>query len=320
MTLLFTDVTGNDELKELLGFLDADLKFKNLKSDIIEATNEVIQLIGQEMYDTAVTAYAKADNVKTQDEKDLIFAVRYPIAIQGYRTFAQTKDLAHTNKGRHTRIGENEQAAFEWMIVRDNKAMERKYYKSLDNLITYLDVKGGNAWKATGAFKATHDLFIRTTAEFDMHFPIGKSRLLLIKLASGIRQAEKRDIKPRIGAVLFDAMKTKLKVGDNVDDANLLLLIQEACTYKAMAWAMRRLSVQLFPEGVLQTFFSDRSTVIGKRPTLKSETEAAAQAFDQDAKQVLLNIESIITKLNYVEGDQEEVYPSYSKTDKYFST
>ena len=321
MVLLFTDNIGDDEMKELLGFLDADLNFKNIKSDIIEATNEVIDLIGQAMYDLAVTAYQKA--IPTQADKDLIFATRYPIAIQGYRTYAPNKDLSHTTKGRVTRIEDKEQAPFEWMIERDNIAMERKYYRALDNLIKYLDVNGGDPWKATDAYKSTHNLFIRTTKDFDDYFPIGKSRLLLIKLAPGIRLTENKEIRSRLGQTLFDEMKTNLKAGQDVADKVLLEKIKEATVYKAMAWAMRRLSVQLFPEGVLQSFVSDRLTVKSKQVPIKSEAEGAAQNFDKDAAQVFIDIEEIITVLNYVEpvDEIEELpYPYLDEENSFVST
>ncbi len=322
MILLFTDTTGNDELKELLGFLDADLKYKNLKSDIISATNVIVELIGQTIYDLAVIAYAKP--APSQAEKDLIHAVRYPIAIEGYRTFAPNKDLAHTNKGRVTRIEDKEQAPFEWMIERDNVAMERKYYKSLDDLITYLDNNHLDAWKVTESYKDTHNLFIRTTRDYDKYFPIDKSHYLLIKLAPGIRLSEDNDIKSRIGKDMYDTMKTALKAGNSVSDEDLLEKIKEALVYKSMAWAMRRLSVQLFPEGVLQSFVSDRLTIKGKRPSMKSETEGAAQHFDKDADKVFIQIEQIITAIdllaNPITITEEETFPYFDENDQFIST
>ena len=61
MELLFTDATGNVELKELLGFLDLSIPYKNIKSKIITATNDVVNLIGQATYDLAVIEYKKPD-------------------------------------------------------------------------------------------------------------------------------------------------------------------------------------------------------------------------------------------------------------------
>ena len=77
MELLFqtTGSTGNTELKELMGFIDADLKLKNLIPDLITATNDVIDLIGIEVYNKAVSAY---DNgIIANENKAFIYAVRY---------------------------------------------------------------------------------------------------------------------------------------------------------------------------------------------------------------------------------------------------
>ena len=296
MELLFSSETGQTELANLLGFLDIDISYEKLSSKLITATNEVIALIGNEMYDLALVEYKKAADVPDKNI-DLIFNVRYPIAIQAYRKFAPHNDISHTNKGRVNRVEENEKTPFEWMIDSDNKALERSYYEALDNLIKYLD-KNIATWKETDAYEKTHNLFLRTADQFDDFFPIGNSRLIFLKLAPGIRKAENNDIKSRIGKVMFETMKQQLK--DEAVDINeeLLLKIREACVYLAMGWAMQRLSVQLFPEGVLQGFVSDRMTINSRRPSEKSETAATAQYFYADAKIILADIESIITKIN----------------------
>lgn len=314
MELLFTPQIGNEELAELLGFLDIDIKYKKLSSKLITATNDVIALVGQEMYTLALAEYKKT----IDQNNDLIFHMRYPIAIQAYRKFAPHNDVSHTNKGRINRVEENEKTPFEWMIDLDNKALERSYYEALDNLIKYLD-KNIDTWKETDAYEKTHNLFLRTAEQFDDFFPIGNSRLILLKLAPGIRKAEDNEIKPRIGSTLFATMKQQLK--DNSEEINeeLLYKIREACVYRSMAWAMQRLSVQLFPEGVLQGFVSDRMTINARKPSEKSETAATAQYFNADADIVLREIESIITKLSAVDIIVEPITFNPDIDDKFLT-
>lgn len=314
MKLLFKDATGNVELKSLLGFLDLDLKFANIKAKIITATNDVINVVGQEMYDLAISEYEKADDA-TDKNNDIIFNFQYPIAIQAYRKFAPHNDLSHTNKGRVNRIEDKEKTPFEWMIEKDNQALERSYYEALDDLIRYLE-KNIAAWKETDSFKKTHELFITTAAEFDDVFPIGNSRLLLLKLAPGLRKAEDEEIKPRIGAELFTSLKE-----DASTNVLLVKKIKEAMVYKALAWGMRRLNAQLFPEGVLQGFISDRITMNARKAPEFNEAYTAAHFFEEDSKTVLIDIESIITKLNQIVGEEiaPMIYQSNSD-DKYLTT
>lgn len=306
MKLLFTTTgtTGNTELKELLGFIDANLNLKNILSDIITSTNDVIDLVGKEVYNKAVAAYNDG-NIADEDTM-FVYSVRYPIAINAYRLFAQSNDIAHTNNGRKMRQDENQKQAFEWMIDRDNAALEKRYYRALDDLIKYLDnskLETETAetlytlWTKSEAFKATHELFIRTTSDFDEYFPL-KSRLLLIKLAPGISDCERYEIRPRIGLEKTNALKQALKENTPPTDATdlaLIRLIQKASVAYSFAWAMPRLSVQLYPEGVLQHVTSDRATTKGAKPTLKTETQEAAEAWKLDYERIFTEIENLIT-------------------------
>lgn len=316
MELLFDkDGKGNEEIRELLGFIDVDIQFDKLQSKIRTATNDVIAVIGKEMYALALLEYKKTEDV----DNDLIFVIRYPIAIQGYRKFAPHNDLSHTTKGRLNRTEANEKAAFEWMIDKDDKALERSYYEALDDLIKYLDANV-TTWKETDAFEKSHNMFFRTADEFDDYFPINNSRLLLMKLAPGIKRCGNREIKTRIGVELWNTLKEQLKSSSEEINTELLDKIQEACAYRSLAWAMRRLSVQLFPEGVLQSFVSDRMTINARSPALKSEPEAAAQYFDKDADFALLEIESIITKLKTPDIVVEPMEYNPDPNNKFLST
>lgn len=329
MKLLFqtTGTAGNTELKELLGFIDADLKLKNLIPDLITATNDVIDLVGEEVYKKAVECY---NNGTIADEnKDFIFAIRYPIAINAYRMIAPSNDIAHTANGRKMRQDENQKQAFEWMLDRDNAALEKRYYRALDDLIKFLDRSKVveeltttlyTIWTNSEAFKATHNLFIRTVSDFDKHFTIN-SRLLLIKLAPAIWDCEQYEIRPRISTDKLNALKQALKENTAITDAKdleLIRLIQKASVLYSLAWAMPRLSVQLYPEGVLQHVTSDRATTRGAKPTLKNETQEARQAFESDFDKVILEIERLVAPPPVIDECQD-INPTIIYGDKFMS-
>ncbi|MBX9886695.1 MAG: hypothetical protein K2Y30_02020 [Flavobacteriaceae bacterium] len=329
MKLLFqtTGSTGNTELKELLGFINADIKLTNLIPDLITASNDVIDLVGQEVYKKAIDCYN--DGNITDENKDFIFAIRYPIAVNAYRLNAPSNDLLHTNDGRKMLQSENKKQAFEWMIDRDNAALEKRYYRALDDLIKFLDrSKVENEltttlysiWTNSEAFKTTHNLFIRTVADFDKHFTIN-SRLLLLKLAPAISDCEQYKIRPRVGAEKLNVLKQALKENTAITDANdleLIGLIQKASVLYSLAWAMPRLSVQLYPEGVLQHVTSDRATTRGAKPTLKTETQEARQAFESDFDTVMLEIEKLLEVPAPID-ENINVIPDTMHGDKYIS-
>ena len=329
MKLLFqtTGTAGNTELKELLGFIDADLKLKNLLPDIVTATNDVIDLVGIEVYKKALEAYNDANIA--DEHKDFIYAIRYPIAVNAYRLHAPSNDLAHTNNGRKMRQDDGEKQAFQWMIDSDNAALEKRYYRALDDLIKFLDrskVETENAqtlytiWTNSEAFKATHELMIRTVKEFDTVFPIN-SRLLLLKLAPGISDCEQYEIRPRVGDEKLTTLRTKLKSNTDLTDATdieLIRLIRKASVAYSFAWAMPRLSVQLYPEGVLQHVTSERASTRGAKPTLKNETQEARQAWETDYKRALIEIEKLLEPAPVID-ETINVIPDQMFGDKYIS-
>lgn len=325
MKLLFnTEDENSEELKDLLGFVDKDLNAINYRADLKTATNELIDLVGQEIYDKAVELYLTEDI--SEEDEEFLYVIRYPIAVNAHRMMIPSSDLAHTNNGRKMRQDEKEKLPFEWMIDRDNANLERRYYRALDELIKYLDKQPlisplKALWINSEAFKTTNDLFIRTVAQFDKFFTIS-SRLLLIKLSPGISDCELYDIRPRIGLGKFSEFKLKLKSSIEIvepSDLELLNLIRKASVASAMAWAMNRLSVQLFPEGVLQHYTSDRATTIGKKPTLKNETEVARQAFESDKAKAIMEIERLLAPAPTVD-ETISVIPEQNFGDHYFST
>ena len=302
---------GSDELKELIPFVDADLNFNNIKPDIITATNEVYNLIGKEVYAKAETVYALSDPL-TDIQEEFLRVIRYPIAINAYRLYAPTNDLSHTNNGRKMRSDDSQKMPFEWMLDRDNAAQEKRYFRALDDLIQFLDKLPKDApnaipetfenqlvtaWITSDAYQNSHRLFVRTVAEFEVSFPI-QSRLILIKLAPGLDMCETEEIISRIGKTKFDELKTKLKENTSItedSDIQLLKLIKRACVFYAMSWAMPRFSVNLYPEGVLQYYASDRASTQAKKPSLNIEPEQARLAFKTDYENALLQIEQFLT-------------------------
>jgi len=175
-------------------------------------------------------------------------------------------------------------------------------------------------WTARAAFKATHDLFIRTVADFDKIFPL-QSRLLLIKLAPGISDCEQYEIRPRVGTEKFNALKQALKANTPITDEKdleLIRLIRKASVAYSFAWAMPRLSVQLYPEGVLQHVTSDRATTRGAKPTVKNETQEAAQAWSLDFKRDIMEIEIFLEPAPTIDETINTI-PEPICGDKYFS-
>lgn len=294
MKLLFTKETFSEEISDLLGFVDDDLRFNSMKQDLRSSTREIIKIIGKPIYETVIAAYEKEE--PTNEDSELVLQVQYPIALNAYRLFAPTNDLQHSDNGRLMRVSENEKQPFEWMLNRDNKNQEKKYYRALDEMLEYLNENGGESWKTSEAAKKLNALFINTTEDFEDIFPI-ESRLLLIKLMPGIRKAERDFILPIIGQTLFTKLKEDIKTQTPIEaEKDLFKMIKEACVYYALGWAMTRLAVNLFPEGILQQYISDRMSVNASKTPEFLQAQKAKEEFEKDAAKIFRDIGKEITK------------------------
>ncbi len=337
MEILFNkNNNGTAELKDLIPYIDKDMDFDFFAPDIRTTTHDIINIIGPEVYTAAETVYIDDEDPTTLEGK-FLRAVRYPIAVNAYRLFAPTNDLSHTNNGRKMRSDDSEKTPFEWMLDRDDAAQEKRYYRALDDLIVFLDnlriyedpstaeqtfeTELATAWRNSESYKLTHDLFIRTVSEFDKYFPI-RSRLLLNNLSPGMADCENEEILSRIGREKFDELKSKLKAGTPLTDSadfKLLKHIKQAVVSSAMAWAMPRFAVNLFPEGVLQHYTSDRATTKGKKPALNIEPETARMAFERDAASALRKIEDLITPPTESNSECPEPIPPIVAGEKFMS-
>ena len=306
MKLLITPTTASRELKSFLGFLDADIKYENIRPDLITATNDIINLIGKSTYDYIADKYPINGNADEENvDQNLVRATQYPIFAKAYMLFAPNNDLSHTGDGRKKRIEEHEKMAFQWMIDADNEAQEKRYYRALDDLIKLLDstkVQNETAqtiytiWTTSNEYKATQSLFIRNTKQFDKYAVI-ESPYLFFKLCPGIDECETDEILPRIGKTKFDEIKTKLKANTPITEAKdiqLLDLIRRASANYAYAWGIKRFSVALLPDSVVQKYTSDRNTTKSSAPTLKMEPQAAVEAFMNTFEKTCIKIEDLL--------------------------
>ena len=331
---------SSDEIKDHLGYVDADLSFINLFPDIITATNDVKKLIGTTVYDAIYSIYTDGvDDDKifkyhySNVEHVLLRAVRYPILVKAYSLFAPSNDISHTNDGRIVRAGDNNRAPWQWQIDEDNKAQEKRYYRALDDLIDLLDNSIPEdyddlsdlekqetiyyKWINSNAYKSVKALFVNTVDDFNAIFQI-ESRLLLTKLASGMAECERNEILVRIGEEKFNALKSIPII--NPLDQKLLTLIKEACVFYSLAWAIPRMSVTLFPEGVLQYQTSDRTTTQAKKPALLHEHELARQSFAESVAKRLIDIEILVKPApEPATIEPIEVLRPVNTSDKYFS-
>ena len=113
-----------------------------------------------------------------------------------------------------------------------------------------------------------------------------------------------------------------LKEGTDLQDKDkeLILLIEKATAFYALAWAIPRMSATLFPEGVLQFQVSDITTTQAKKPSMLNEHELARQSFAQTVSQTLIDIEDLVKPEPLPEETQtREVLRPVCSSEKFIS-
>ena len=284
---------GADELKELIGFINADITFANLKTYIDFAERDLKKIIGPEIFQVAEIHYhsnhyqmdendsgSGVDDVMnvSEDSGDgsgywtptyamldtLVNYIQLPVAFHADFAYEQSNDLSHGNKGRRMLVSDEEKLPFKWLIKQDNDNILSLAYKATDVLLDYLTEKSMYfpEWKYGDA----HSLFINRAEEFDKIFPIDKSRRMFLLLVPFIKEAEKKYIRPVITKQVFDDLKLKIKVAIlSENEKEYVEMINVPLALYAMATAARRLPVQVLPSGLFQGYEPETNSLNAKK-------------------------------------------------------
>ncbi len=311
----------SEEIKKALGFIDHDVPFIKMKPDLRTVTSKLIRFIGKETYADLSLIYENHEDAPAEttagDNANLLELAQSYVATAAYRLFAPVNDLQHGKNGRKMLTDEDSKTPFEHMLVASNDELERRSFRAMDDLLYILD-EISTTWKGSDNYKATHRLFVRTTDDFDTFHVMG-SRLLLLKLQPDMEYVETRQILPRIGKDVFDALKQKLNgtATDALSDKekDLLPLLKEAAVNGSLSRGVIRLQGTLFPEGLLQQTRVDRATIKSRMGFIGNQVDQASQFFSQTADRVLKDIEAVITSYApVVETDTEETATDNSCT------
>lgn len=297
---------GTAELKALIGFLWASVNFDNIKTDIMLTEEDIVGYIGQAVYDKAQAHYSSANYESAGEEfkllNDLVHYIQLPVAYYAYYNFAAHTDISHGEDGRKVTIdNENQKMAWEWMIERDDDATLNKAHKTMDRLIAFLEKNSEEIeeWQDSEAQKAARSLFINTTGDFDKIFPIDNSRRFFIKIIPFLKEAERKHLLPVLGKTRYDAMKAAITSGDLTDaQKSMLAFINVPLAYFSLSIAIKRLSINLMPNGIFQDYTGDRLTQKAKQPAPTDVRKEIGNSLLQDAVFELQNLQKEISKLD----------------------
>lgn len=312
------DNNGSRELHAVTGSFDAGNDFLSVTSDIELETENVIGFIGRAVYDKAEAAYYRPLNENTATDERLVMLLQRTIALFAVLRYHRGNLVSHSSTGRKVGVdAENEKLAWEWMIDRDDEAMQRKAYAALDALLWWLEDKQLAEWLDAPKRAELQALMVPSLMSLERYYFIGGSHRFFFILAPLLRDVQERDVrtllKERYEEVLAEARV------DSYDPSPLLRQVQGAIVLRAMAEAVRRFSVKLLPEGVVQQFQASSQTKRASEAAPLVVVEAVSEQLEKRAARYLDDAKKEIGQLGNEYADYQ-LLPTNDPTNKYFRT
>ncbi len=265
------------EIRELTGNYFANNDFGKIVGEIEMATEELAELIGQEVYKQAEEYYL--NDGATDEEKELVKKVQRPIAIMATLRMYQKNDLSHEDDGRKFKIDANsEKLPWEWQLDRDDARHLEDYYKSVDVLIRYLNKRGSEQWTKSRAYKESQKLLIRNGQEFDTYFPIEKSERTYLMLVPYIKEVQMLHTKRAYGADKWDELLSEK--AEEETEAHYAAC--KATALMAMSLAMARMQLKVVPAGVVRSYVAE-SGAMASDPATMGDIKLLADWIKDDA-------------------------------------
>jgi len=328
---------GAIELKAILGFIYATNSFDNLKTDMVLVQDDMINLLGKDLYNALDDFYHSENYELAEPDPDspgpaiwteLVHRVQSAMAFYGYRNYAIHADLTHSAQGRQIIVTETEKPAFEWMIERDDQSMLAKAHKLTDRILVYLEEnkdeeKINEYWTTKPVYAATRQLFINNAREFDDAFPIDCSRRFYLKVIPFIREVENTRIRAVLGEHLWEELKTEISTNTISDDnSEVYPLIRVPLALFTMAISVKRLSVEILPEGVFQNYVPGVQSMKAKNPSPIEMKNEIARNLELEAAKTLLILQEYLAKkkaaFDGVEYEEQNLNDRNSADNKFF--
>lgn len=314
-------ISSSIEIRNLSGSFYSNNDFTKAMTDVELATESIIQLVGTAVYTRAKNAYnpsvdgtaagtPKAEASTT--DKELLAHAQLPIALMAAFSYYQSNLVSHDDTSRKVKVDkENESMAWEWMIDRDDAAHRLKIQRATDRLIAWLDRENIAEWANSDERKAARKLFVPNTATFQEYYPIDHSGSFYHLARPIMAEVQRREIRQALGDDFTPLLTEFQASGVPADKEELLSFVQQALVLHTIARMVRRLNIQILPEGVMQAFKSYNQTANASQVPLPEALRLYSLHLERDADLAL----DEIRKLRYKDDDEHNPTRLIPKND-----
>lgn len=277
-TMIFNkNKNGEAELRELTGNYFASNDFTKVSGEIAAATDEVVNIISQEVYDEIEGYYTAGTGDAA--EKELVRKMQRPIALLGTLRMYQKNDVSHEDSGRKIKIdANNEKLPWEWQLDRDDERHLEDYYKAVDVLIRALNASDITLWKNSRTYKMSQLLLIKNGEDFDAYFPIDKSERTYMLLVPFLKEAQLLHVKKAYGITNWPELLNE----DIAAETEKHYAACKAAALLAMSLAIRRMQLKVIPAGVIRAYVAT-SGAMDSAPANSDDIKALSEWMNDDA-------------------------------------
>lgn len=295
------DFDGGRELRELLGFIDADTNFSKWNTWLDLSVRQITELTGKAIFTRAEEFYK--DNQfgkdKTSDDYLLVRKFQLANALFAYVKMIPSLDAGHGNDGRKRGIGENEAGLTALEQYKDEANILNLAYEALEDLLNFLEEKQFAEWNSAPVKKTLKSLVITKLSEFNEYFALGSSRMFFTMLPM-LREVQETKIVPAVTRTRMTALLEAMKADTPTDDQTKLLemipLVRRPLVLASLALAIKRLPVEILPDGIVQTQIT--GSIREKRIATKDASRAVIDSLTDDANAAFAILQDYVAGLD----------------------
>lgn len=258
------DNNGSEELQQITGYYAAANQFSVIEAEVKDATRAVAGLVGSGVVAAADSAY------HNNQDPDFVAAVRTPIAILAVARYSRGNLVSHEDSGSKVKVDSNEKMPWEWMLDRDERAQQERWYRALDALYAYLETTNPDSWQNSDARARVGRSIVRALDEMEAVYPVDGSFYVYYMLQNLVVECQGQ-LRKMIGDE-----KWALITADPVADANMELLrvCQRWAILSALVKAVRRWSLEVFPLSIARRFCPSYNGGRSSRAATREEMDA----------------------------------------------
>lgn len=332
---------GAEELRELTGSYYGNNKFNRIRTDVMLAQKELIKLVGAEVFDRANDHYWSDDyklpdpSTEQKQNDQLVLLMQVPIAYKATFQYYQSNLVSHEDTGRKVKIdAENEKMAWEWMLDRDDDAQVKKGNQTTDMLLEWLESEKIAEWMQSPQRTLSRKLFVNSEQVFQDSYPIDASPRFFYTVLPWNKEVQENRIKKALGKEKYEALMayhialgtagssgsgSSIPGNGTEDLEELHMLVRKAIPLLVMSMAVRRLSVQVLPEGVQQQFKSGLQARGASTAALREMVEWQSRQLNQDAEDALDEVRKLLQRAD-PESSEYQLLPNNKEENKFFRT